>query len=266
MNLRVARVREEGAALVRPPRRGDVRVHRVGREVVRRTVAAGAEQHRVGGVAFDRPGREIPADDAAGLAVDDDQVEHLAVGERLDGAALDLPHHRLVGAEQQLLTGLAAGVEGPRHLRAAEGPVVEQAAVLARERDALRDALVDDVDAELRQAVDVRLARAVVAPLDRVVEQPLHAVAVVLVVLGGVDAALRRDAVRPPRAVVDAEAEDVVAELAERRCGRRAGQAGADDDDACTCGGWPGSPASSRSGGGPICPRAGRRESVRRVS
>ena len=67
--------------------------------------------------------------------------------------ALHLPHQRLVGAEQQLLARLAARVERARHLRAAERPVVEQAAVLARERHALRDALVDDVDAHLRQAV-----------------------------------------------------------------------------------------------------------------
>ena len=46
---------------------------------------------------------------------------------------------------QQLLAGLAAGVEGAGDLYAAEGAVVEQAAVLAGERDALRDALVDDV-------------------------------------------------------------------------------------------------------------------------
>ena len=144
---------------------------------------------------------------------------------------MHLPHQRLIGAEQQLLAGLAARVEGARHLRAAERAVVEQAAVFARERHALRHALVDDVHAQLREPVDVGLARPVVAALDRVVEQPVDAVAVVLVVLGGVDAALRGNAVRPPRAVLDAEVQDVVAELAERRRRRRAGQAGADDDD-----------------------------------
>ena len=101
---------------------------------------------------------------------------------------------RLVRAEQQLLAGLAARVEGARDLRAAERAVGEQAAVLARERHALRHALVDDVDADLRQPVDVRLARAEVAALDRVVEQAVDAVAVVLIVLRGVDAALRGDA------------------------------------------------------------------------
>ena len=132
---------------------------------------------------------------------------------------------------QQLLPGLAARVERARHLGAAKRSVVEQAAILARERDALRHALVDDVDARLRQPVDVGFARAVVAALDRVVEQPVHAVAVVLVVLRRVDAALRGDAVRAARAVLDAEVQDVVAELTERRGRRCARQSRSDADD-----------------------------------
>jgi len=82
-----------------------------------------------------------------------------------------LPHERRIGAEQELLAGLAARVEGARQLRAAERPVVEQPAVLARERHALRDALIDDVHAQLREAVHVRFARPVVAALHRVVEE-----------------------------------------------------------------------------------------------
>ena len=230
MDLGEAGIGEEGAALVRAPGGRDVRVHRVGREVVRRAVAAGAEQHRVAGVALDRAGDRLRQTMPRAWPLTTTRSSISRFGEHLDGALVDLPHHRLVGAEQQLLAGLAAGVERARHLGAAERSVVEQAAVLARERHALRDALVDDVDAQLRQPVDVRFAGAVVAALDRVVEQALNAVAVVLVVLGGVDAALRRDAVRPTRAVVDAEALDVVAELAERAGRRRAGQSGPDDD------------------------------------
>src|SRR3989454_8998975 len=44
----------------------------------------------------------------------------------------DLARQRLIGTEQQLLPGLAPGVEGARHLHAAERPVGEEPAVLAR--------------------------------------------------------------------------------------------------------------------------------------
>ena len=152
-------------------------------------------------------------------------------GNICDRAGADLALERLVGAEQELLAGLAAGVEGARHLGAAERAVVEQAAVLAGEGHALGHALVDDVDRQLGEAVDVGLAGAEVAALDRVVEQPEDAVAVVVVVLGGVDAALGGDRVGAARAVLEAEALHVVAELAEAGRGRGAGQAGAHHQD-----------------------------------
>ena len=205
MDLRVARVGEVGAALVRPPDRRGVGALGVGRQVEDVAVAAGGQDDGVGAVRADLAGDQVAGHDAAGAAVDDDQVEHLGARVLLDVAGRDLALERLVGAEQQLLAGLAAGVEGARHLRATEGAVVEQAAVLAGEGHALGHALVDDVDADLGQPVDVALARAEVAALDRVVEQPVHAVAVVAVVLGGVDAALRGDAVRAARAVLVAE-------------------------------------------------------------
>jgi hypothetical protein len=79
--------------------------------------------------------------------------------------------------------------------------------------------LVNDVDADLRQPIDVGLARAEIAALDRVVEKAVNAVAVVLVILGRVDAALGGDAVGAARAVLVAEAFDVVAQFGQR--GRR---------------------------------------------
>ena len=143
----------------------------------------------------------------------------------------DLALERLVGADEQLLAGLAAGVERARDLDAAEGAVVEQAAVLAGERDALGDALVDDVRADLGEAIDVGLARAVVAALDGVVEEAERRVPVLLVVLGRVDAALGGDRVGASRRVLVAEGLHDVARLTERRRGGATGEAGADDDD-----------------------------------
>src|SRR5262249_38903002 len=136
----------------------------------------------------------------------------------------------LIGPEQQLLAGLPAAVEGALELRPAEAAGVEQAAVLPGERHPLGDALVDDVDAHLGEPVDVRLAAAEVAALDRVVEEAVATVAVVAVVLGRVDPALGGDAVRPPGRVLEAEAQDVVAQLGEARRGAGPGQPGADHD------------------------------------
>src|SRR5262249_2411781 len=161
----------------------------------------------------------VADDDARGAAVDDDEVEHLRARVHGDLAGADLPRHGLVGAEKELLPGLAAAIKGARDLGPAEGAVLEQAAVLAGEGDPLGDALIDDVDADLGKAMHVGLASPEVAPLDGVVEEAPDAVAVVLVVLGGVDAPLGGDAVSAARAVLIAEGVDVVAQLGERRRG-----------------------------------------------
>ena len=215
---------------MRPPGGGDVAAHRVGGQEEHVAVAAGGEHHGVGEVGLDLAGHHVADDDAAGLAVDHDQLEHLVPGVHRDRAGGDLAFQGLVRADQQLLTGLAAGVEGARHLHAAERAVVEQTAVLAGERDALGDALVDDLHADLGQPVDVGLPGAEVAALHGVVEEPVDGVAVVAVVLGRVDATLGGDRVRPPRRVLVAEAGDLVAGLAERGRRRGTGQTGADDD------------------------------------
>ncbi len=215
---------------MRPPRGRDIAAHRVGGEEEDVAVAAGGEHDDVGQVGLDLAGDHVAGDDAAGDTVDDDDLEHLVAAVLGDRALGDLALHGLVGADEQLLTGLAGGVEGPGDLDATEGAVVEETAVLAGEGDALGDALVDDVGADLGQSVHVGLAAAVVAALDRVVEEAVDGVAVVVVVLRGVDATLRGDGVRAAGAVLVEEALDVVAGLAHRGGGRGTGEAGTDDD------------------------------------
>src|SRR5213079_1527923 len=210
-------VRERGTTLVGAPDGGDVAALRVGRQVVHVRVAARRKHHRIARVRAHRPGDQVAHDDAAGPALDHHEVEHLGAGMHVHHADPDLPRQGLIGTQQQLLAGLAARVEGARNLYPPKGAVCEQPPVLAREGDALGRALVDDAGADLREAIHVGLAGAEVAALDRVVEQPEDRVAVVLVVLGGVDSPLRGDRVRPPRRILETEAGHPVAELGERR-------------------------------------------------
>ncbi len=174
---------------------------------------------------FDLAGDQVARHDAARASIDHDQIEHLRARIHRHAALADLMFERLIGAEQQLLPRLAARVEGARNLRAAEAAVIQIARIFAREGHALRHALIDDVDADLRQAVDVRFARAEIAALHGVVEQAIDAVAIVVIILGGVDAALRGDAVRAAGRILETEALDVVTELGEGGGGRSAGKA-----------------------------------------
>ena len=171
VNLREARVGEIRSAAIGPPDGGAVRGLGVGRKVKDVAVAAGGQHHRVARIRADRAGPQVAGDDAAGLAVDHHEVEHFGVRVHRHGAGGDLTLERLVGPQQQLLAGLAAGVKRALDLHSAERPGREQPAVFAGKRHSLGDALVDDVDADLRQPVGVALAGAEVAPFDRVVKE-----------------------------------------------------------------------------------------------
>src|SRR5208282_2148513 len=160
VDLREARIGEESATLVSAPDGGGVAALGIGRKVKDVAVAAGGKDDGVGHVDFDFAVVERAGDDAAGLSVDDNEVQHVHARVHFDGAEANLAFEGLVGSEKELLAGLAAGVKGARDLRAAEGAVVEQATVLAGEGHALSDALVDDVHADLRKAVDVGFAGA----------------------------------------------------------------------------------------------------------
>ena len=231
VDLREAGVGEHGPLLVALPCGRTVGVHRVGREEEDVAVTARGDHDRMCAETLYLARYEVARDDTAGLAVHHHQVEHLVARIALHRPFGDLTVESRVGAEQELLSRLAAGIEGTRYLRTAERTVGEQPAVIACERYTLSHALVDDVVGHLRQTIDVRLTGTVVAALDGVVEEPEYGVVVVLVVLRGIDTALRGDGVRPARGVGDAEYLDVVTEFAQRSSRRGAAEAGTYDDD-----------------------------------
>ncbi len=166
-------------------------------------------------VAFELAGEEVAYDDTASLAVDDDDVDELVAVIHCHCAAGDLAVEGLVDAEEELLAGLAFGIEGALDLYAAEGAIGQVAAVFAGEGHSYGHAVVDDLEADFGESVDIGFAGAVVAAFDGVVKQSIDGIAVVLVVFCGVDTALGCDAVCPSWAIVKGKAFDLVAQLTE---------------------------------------------------
>src|SRR5207244_1392536 len=105
------------------------------------------------------------------------------------------------------------------------------AAVFARERNALRHALIDDVVGDFSEPINVRFAGTKIAALNRVVEQAVNAVAIVLIIFRRIDAALRCNRVRAPGRILKTKAFHPVTQFSEGRRGRSAGEAAADDYD-----------------------------------
>ena len=174
VDLRVRGVGHVGALLVGLPSSGHIGAHGIGAQEEHVAIAPAAQDHRVGTVTLDFTGRQVAGDNAAGLAVDHDHIHEFMAVVHGDLALGNLAAQGAVGPEQELLAGLALGVERPAHLDTAKRTVVQQATVLPGEWDTLGDALVDDVGADLGKAVDVGLAAAVVPALDGVIEQAVN--------------------------------------------------------------------------------------------
>src|SRR6185369_17178894 len=230
VNLGVAGVGKESAFFVGFPVGRNRAPHGVGGEIENVDVPACAKADGVGSITLHLAGYQVAHRDAARHAVDDNQIEHFAAVIHLDRAGLDLAGKSGVSAQQELLAGLATREERTGNLGAAEGAVVKVAGVVAGKRHTLCDALVDDVVGHLGKTPYVSLAGTEVAPFDGVVEQTIDRIAVIRIVLGGIDAALCGDGVSAARAVLIAESLDVVAKFSERRSGSATGKAGTDDD------------------------------------
>ena len=231
MDLRKAGIGEQGATFVSAPDGSGIAAFGVGGKIENVAIAASSQDNGVGHVNFDFAVVETAGDNAPSVAIDDDEVEHVHARVHFHRAKTDLAFEGLVGAKKKLLAGLASGIKGARDLRAAEGTVVEEATILTGERNALRDTLIDDVHANLSEAVNVGFASAEIAALYGVVEEAVNAVAIVVIIFRGVDAALRSNGVSAPRTVLIAEALNVVAEFAEAGGSSATGEAGTNDDD-----------------------------------
>ena len=231
MDLREAGVTEVGTLAVCAPDCGSVTPHRVGRQEEDIAVTTGCQDNRVSDVGFQLAGCHVAGDNATGATIGNDDLNHFVARVFLDRAGCNLTFQRLVGADQELLTCLATRVERTGDLDTTERAVIEQTTVFACERNALCDALVDDVRADLCQTVDVGFAGAVVTTLNRVVEEAVDGVIVVAVVLRSVDTTLRSNRVRATSGVLVEEHVDVVAHFAERSGSSATRKAGAYDDD-----------------------------------
>ncbi len=215
---------------VGPPDRRGVRPAGIGGKVVGVAITAGAKQHRIRRMGLQLPRDQVPRDDSLRFAFGDHQIEHLVPGKHLHPPLPDLPAESRVGAQQQLLAGGSPRVKGAGDLSPAEGAVGKHPAVFPGKGNPLGHALVDDVHADLGQPVDVCLAGAEIPALDGVMKKTPDAVAVVLVILGGVDPSLGRDGMRAARAVMETERLHPVAQFGERGGRRGPGQPGTDHD------------------------------------
>ena len=89
-------------------------------QVIDIAIAARTQHDGIRGKGLHFAGNQIACYDSASNAVDDDQIQHFLSREQFDATSVDLSHHRLIGTQQQLLSGLPTAIERSRNLRTTE--------------------------------------------------------------------------------------------------------------------------------------------------
>ena len=195
------------------PGSGYIAAHGVGRKIKNITISAAAQQYGMSKMSFQLACDQVARNNTTGLPIDDHHIQHLMPGIHLDIAERHLALQCLISPYQQLLPCLARRVKSTLYLGPTERPVAEQAPVFTSKRHPLRHTLVDNVGAHLRQTMDIGFTRAVVASLYRIVEQTKYAVPVILIIFGGIDPSLGRNAVRPARRVLETKCLYFISQL-----------------------------------------------------
>ena len=100
MDLGEAGVGEESALSVGAPAGRDIAGFGIGREKEGIAIAARSQDHRIGHIALQFTADQVASDDAAGLAVNHDQLEHFPARQKRDLAHFNLSHQGAIRSEQ----------------------------------------------------------------------------------------------------------------------------------------------------------------------
>ena len=145
MNLNISGIGKPCALAIASHCGRAVAGHGVGRQEVGVAITTGGDDHSVSCETLELASDQVTCDDATCSAVDDDHIVHLIAVVTLDLAHLDLTVQARVSTQQQLLSGLALGIECTAHLGTTERTVGQQTSILTRKGYTLCHTLVDDI-------------------------------------------------------------------------------------------------------------------------
>ena len=142
---------------------------------------------------FDLTCDQVTCNDTAGTAIHLHNVQHFVAGIHLYFVQTDHTAQSRVSTQQQLLSGLTAGIERTRYLSTTERTVIQQTTVFASERNTLCYALVDNRVGNFSQTINVCFAGTIVTTFDCIVEQTVNRVTIILIILCSIDTTLCSD-------------------------------------------------------------------------
>src|SRR5262249_10950237 len=110
-------------------------------------------------------------------------------------------------------------IKRTRDLSSAERSVCQETAVFAREWHSLSHTLINNIDADLRQAIDVCFPGPKISSLDRVVKEAVDAVTIIFIVLPSIESPLGGNGVSPTGTAMETKALNLVTQFGQRSGG-----------------------------------------------
>ena len=181
-------------------------------------------------MAFDFTRDQVARNDSSCFAINFDKVEHLMTTVHFDFTTTDLPIHRRISSEQQLLTGLSFGIKGARNEYPTKQAVVEQSPIIPGKGNALGYTLVNDIGRYFCKAIYVGFSRTIITPFDGIVKQAVNRVAITLVIFSGVYSPLCRNRVCTTWRILKAKRLNIIAQLGKSSRSRTTSQARTNHD------------------------------------
>src|SRR5687767_8398847 len=109
VDLGVTWIGENSPFFIGAPASGHVAALGVGGEIENISVSARGQDHGVRGVGGNLASDQIADDNAFGMTINNDDIEHFRARIHLNGAKANLAAEGLISSKKQLLAGLASG-------------------------------------------------------------------------------------------------------------------------------------------------------------
>ncbi len=155
VNLSVAGVGKAGTFFVSLHDGCGVTTNCIGRKVKDVAVTSRSHNHCIRSPGLDFTSDQVTSHNPFGVAIDQNQIQHLMPVVHLDFAKANLATQRRVCTKQQLLACSTSGIKGSGDLSSAKRTVVQKTAIIPSKGNALGDTLVNDIGADFRQAMNI---------------------------------------------------------------------------------------------------------------
>ena len=210
VNLHEAGISEHGSTFVGLPCGTSVTAHRIGGQEEYIPITTGSQYNCVCSITFELSGYQVAGNDTACLAVDNYDIKYFMAVVHFYFAGVDLAVQGAVCTQQQLLSGLTAGIEGTAYQCTTERAVCQQTSVFTGKGHTLCDTLVDNGITYLCQTVNIGFTGTVVSSFNGFIEQAEYRVIVIGIVFGCIDTSLCGDRVCAARGILIAECSYIV--------------------------------------------------------